>query len=483
MAARERVVSRCAADVVACGAPAASTCLDAAAATCRHRVDALTALAARARRAADVVGTPLGGAMLDADDGLGYALLAPLCPDVAAAAAATDGAVACQQRALDCTADRTIALLAPQAGGMLGGIDPATPGCFRSSTCGDGIVDPNEECDDGAANSDVLPDHCRTDCRDPSCGDGVVDDGEDCDDGNTDDGDGCDSDCASEADTCGNGVVDPGEECDDGNAIDGDGCDTDCTLDADVCGDGVVSDDEECDDGANNSDVLPDHCRSDCELPWCGDGVVDPGSGEQCEPPGTLLCTSTCENRLPLPARTSRDRSTPLGHCAREILHRGGRLFAATRAATGTCVSAAASCDLADAATDRCFAAAVNRCNQASGRRDRLRAATHASTSRACATIELATLLDPAQGLGFRQVASSCQFDAGRIPTTDDLLDCLAAHAACLAEQATAEAVPRAYDFLTDVLDDPDTQFPCITDLSDLDDDGSPSAAFVAPLD
>lgn len=61
-----------------------------------------------------------------------------------------------------------------------------------------------------------------------SCGDGVVDANEQCDDGNLENGDGCDANCTFPA--CGNGIVDAGEECDDGNLIDGDGCQSDCTL-------------------------------------------------------------------------------------------------------------------------------------------------------------------------------------------------------------------------------------------------------------
>ncbi|MCK6589467.1 MAG: DUF4215 domain-containing protein [Polyangiaceae bacterium] len=39
------------------------------------------------------------------------------------------------------------------------------------------------------------PSACRLDCTVPRCGDGIVDGGEFCDDGNTEDGDGCPSDC------------------------------------------------------------------------------------------------------------------------------------------------------------------------------------------------------------------------------------------------------------------------------------------------
>lgn len=48
--------------------------------------------------------------------------------------------------------------------------------------CGDGELDPGEDCDYGELNA-LAPNTCRPDCTVPSCGDGVVDDasGEDCD--------------------------------------------------------------------------------------------------------------------------------------------------------------------------------------------------------------------------------------------------------------------------------------------------------------
>ncbi len=65
--------------------------------------------------------------------------------------------------------------------------------------CGDGVVQPDEACDDGDANSDVAPDACRLDCTLPACGDGVVDAGEGCDDGGFVGGDGCAPGCTAEA--------------------------------------------------------------------------------------------------------------------------------------------------------------------------------------------------------------------------------------------------------------------------------------------
>lgn len=135
------------------------------------------------------------------------------------------------------------------------------------ASCGDGVVDPQEACDDGANNSATLPDACRPDCTLPACGDGVLD---------------------------------TGEECDDGPA-NGGSCSTACELVSPTCGDGVIDALEDCDDGANNSDTAPDACRTTCKLPTCGDGIVDAASGEHCDiggdnsdAPGSP-CSTTCK--------------------------------------------------------------------------------------------------------------------------------------------------------------------------------------------
>jgi cysteine-rich repeat protein len=382
--------------------------------------------------------------LFDADDGLGYALLAPFCPDGPLRIDDASGAMVCQQQALDCTTTRAIAMVAPAAALMLADVGVA-PGCLGTATCGDGIVDDTEDCDDGADNSDVLPDRCRTTCVDPDCGDGVVDEDEDCDDGNTVDGDGCDADCGSEADACGNGVVDEDEECDDGNATAGDGCDDECSHDTSVCGDGIESDDEECDEGAANSDVLPDHCRTTCSLPSCGDGIVDPDEGEECEPPGTLLCTATCESRIQVPFDRVQAAPESAARCGRAILSQGFRMFTVTRAGAGACARAAARCVLSDEATERCVAAAAEQCHRAAARRDRLRTATRAAAGRICesAAMTLPMLLDPRNGLDFRDVAAGCPFDAARPPTTDDLLD-VHRTPGCLGERTSPKASPSS---------------------------------------
>jgi cysteine-rich repeat protein len=62
------------------------------------------------------------------------------------------------------------------------------------------------------------------------CGDSIVGPGEQCDDGNNTDGDGCSANCILEY--CSDGILQVGlfEQCDDGNNTDGDGCSHDCLL-------------------------------------------------------------------------------------------------------------------------------------------------------------------------------------------------------------------------------------------------------------
>ncbi|HET8936783.1 MAG TPA: hypothetical protein VFN67_25240 [Polyangiales bacterium] len=151
------------------------------------------------------------------------------------------------------------------------------------SRCGNGSVDPTEECDDGANNNNSEPGRCRSDCRKAYCGDGVHDDGEACDDGMDNSNvhqNACRKNCKHAS--CGDGVHDDGEACDDGTKNDDkarDACRSDCR--AAHCGDGVIDALEQCDDGAKNDDMRADACRKDCRAPRCGDGVVD--RGEQCD--------------------------------------------------------------------------------------------------------------------------------------------------------------------------------------------------------
>jgi cysteine-rich repeat protein len=197
--------------------------------------------------------------------------------------------------------------------------------------CGDGVVDPGEECDD---NNTISGDGCSTmclvedgfaceipgePCHEITCGDEVAEGNEECDppggacdfnmDGNIDDGK-CDDQCQCRAlpagclDAVKNGNetdVDCGGSCP--RCGDGDNClvGNDCQSgfcpagQCEFSGNGVIDPGEECDNGADNSDSLPDACRTNCTSPFCGDNVVD--TGEQCDDGFTTscgTCNSTC---------------------------------------------------------------------------------------------------------------------------------------------------------------------------------------------
>ena len=139
-----------------------------------------------------------------------------------------------------------VGLLIPAACGDSGdGNDGTDNNATVAPICGNGEVEPGEECDDGPDNSDNLADACRSDCRSAECGDGVVDRDETCDEGS------------------GNSDHEP------------DACRRNCLESR--CGDGVLDTGEACDDGTDNSDSAANACRTTCEVAACGDGVLDRG--------------------------------------------------------------------------------------------------------------------------------------------------------------------------------------------------------------
>jgi cysteine-rich repeat protein len=161
-----------------------------------------------------------------------------------------------------------------------------------SGTCGDGLVDPGEECDFGPDNSDTST--CTTSCLIAECGDGLLLAGfEECDDGNSSNTDDCVDDCKPAS--CGDGFTHEGvEECDDGNTEEADGCTTSCTPG--VCGDGVLQGGEQCDDG---NDITTDSCPA-CQLAFCGDGYMQAGV-EACDD-GNVESNDACTNPFCTPA-------------------------------------------------------------------------------------------------------------------------------------------------------------------------------------
>lgn len=223
--------------------------------------------------------------------------------------------------------DESLAKLMPVAGGD-----------DSAAVCGNGIVEPGEECDDG---NDDDSDACLSTCKrnigseNELCGNFVVDEGEMCDNGPDEEPEVWDNclfcqvyEYTQPMCMCGNGIVENWldefanfcsredvdwsewlgegyyyhfpEECDPmapESIPDGQACTDECDLRDIVCGDGILDEGEECDDGSDNSDTIADACRTDCLLPVCGDNVTD--SGEECDGvigvPASFACTDECE--------------------------------------------------------------------------------------------------------------------------------------------------------------------------------------------
>ncbi len=147
-------------------------------------------------------------------------------------------------------------------------------GAFELGGCGDGFLDPSEECDDGNTTDG---DGCSATCTIEACGDGILQGTEECDDGNTVDGDGCSANCTNEVvPGCGDGILQAGEECDDGNTVSGDGCSATCDTEVEN-----ICDDEIDNDGDGPIDCDDSDCAEspDCVETICDDGIDNDGDG------------------------------------------------------------------------------------------------------------------------------------------------------------------------------------------------------------
>ncbi len=162
----------------------------------------------------------------------------------------------------------------PTPGGSGGAAEVASSstGGVGGAGCGNGIVEPPEQCDDGPKKG-TAGDPCLKDCRK----DGGL--------------------------RCGNGKIDPYEECDDGDdnsCVPGtmNLCTCDCKLRK--CGDGVVQSGECCDDG-NGIDGKASLCAPDCK--WCK------AAGEWCK------CTTSdkCKPLFATVVSNGQDPNQPAG--------------------------------------------------------------------------------------------------------------------------------------------------------------------------
>src|SRR6185436_403699 len=153
-------------------------------------------------------------------------------------------------------------------------------------------------------------DGCNTDCK-FACGDGAINETCETCDTNAFPANAPSSHGACRTGACGNpgctfcgdGVTNGGEQCDDGNNVDTDGCRNNCELPR--CGDGLINETcETCDTNAFPANAPSSHgaCRTGaCGAPgctFCGDGVVN--GGEACDD-GNAVDTDGCHNDCTIP--------------------------------------------------------------------------------------------------------------------------------------------------------------------------------------
>ena len=201
--------------------------------------------------------------------------------------------------------------------------------CSAMIECGDGIKQPEEECDLGPDVNGIVVDCaygetscnvCSASCTIESgntsfCGDNRVDtaNNEVCDDGDNNSTYGhCNSNCNGYMPRCGDGNTDTpyGETCDDGELNGTYGhCNIGCNGTI-QCGDGIINGSEYCDQGPLNGSY--GKCNLTCTdiVGNCGDGIWQkencggatgcvemPGGPEQCDN-GYLNGATTCEYGL-----------------------------------------------------------------------------------------------------------------------------------------------------------------------------------------
>ncbi|MRG92488.1 DUF4215 domain-containing protein [Polyangium spumosum] len=208
-------------------------------------------------------------------------------------------------------------------------------GACTPTVCGDGVVDPGENCDDGnLANGDGCDADCTLSCEDPAtdCPAAPACQVATCNANNVcanapdaaQNGQMCGAPdlvcqngaCLPPTAVCGNGTVEGGEECDFGAQNGpGTGCETTCQFSCDMdadCVDAETCNGSEtcvavtvggnagkaCSAGmpqANCSTCAGGVCSGGaCKPSSCGDGCVDASAGEECDPPGAS-CSAACK--------------------------------------------------------------------------------------------------------------------------------------------------------------------------------------------
>ncbi len=175
----------------------------------------------------------------------------------------------------------------------LDGTDVVAAGRVRNGTDGDGYAVMRRS---GASGGDY------------PCGNGTLDPGEQCDDGNAAAGDGCRPNCTIEV--CGDGIKDPQEDCDDGNVAGGDCCSPTCKADPNgaPCDDGdACTLNERCENGAcvpisNVSCPTNDPCETGTCNPADGTcSVAEKAEGATCDDGNVCTVLDRCVSHVCTP--------------------------------------------------------------------------------------------------------------------------------------------------------------------------------------
>jgi len=183
------------------------------------------------------------------------------------------------------------------------------------------------------------------------------------------------------------------------------------------------------DDGDGAIDRLDDECSP---TP-VGDGLNDPkGAGKN---------AVKCQTKIQKAA-------------AKFVLNKAKRLQ--------KCLQAVAKCYQEKGGAPDCITKATGKCDKEIAKIGDDETKLKNKIIDSCDTLDIADLKD-GDGLGYSAEAALCaDIGVGSLDTTGDIADCIVIDHECRVERLIGTVVPRAFEYLTAVGQDPGTDFPCL---------------------